>query len=292
MSEYTTQLRYICEERAGLTQSVGDNDTENVIETARLKIFNFDYEMYDTAHKPEFERKFLNRYYFREIAYETYGQWHFKLRELLRRVMPQFNELYKTVDFEYNPINDVDVTYRHETVRDDARNRKGNGTTKTDVTRDTAEKATETGGRTGHGDSSLTGSNHNRSVDLYSDTPQGGIDIFGDGTGENTVGNNDYLTNARIIDNNGGETNATTTHETETNNRNNQVNRSELESHDKTEENNVNEIGTMKEVYTETIKGKRGTDSYGIMIQRYREQIINVDEMLLDRLEELFLCIW
>ena len=39
MSKYTTELRFICESLAGLTESKGYDDVNNIIEAAAPKIF-------------------------------------------------------------------------------------------------------------------------------------------------------------------------------------------------------------------------------------------------------------
>ena len=42
MSKYTTEVRYICESYAGLTESVGYDSIEEVVDKSYLKIFNND----------------------------------------------------------------------------------------------------------------------------------------------------------------------------------------------------------------------------------------------------------
>lgn len=46
------------------------------------------------------------------------------------------------------------------------------------------------------------------------------------------------------------------------------------------------------EVYEETIKGKRGSSSYAKLLEEYRRALLNVDQMVLVELEELFMGIW
>ena len=43
MSKYTTELRFICETEAGLSESVGYNGVAEVISKSRPKVFSFDY---------------------------------------------------------------------------------------------------------------------------------------------------------------------------------------------------------------------------------------------------------
>ena len=81
MSDYTTQIRYICESKAGYTGSTEIPDPEVVVSEARASIFDFDYDLYDENHKEELETKILLHYYTREIGLETYALWHLKLKK-------------------------------------------------------------------------------------------------------------------------------------------------------------------------------------------------------------------
>ena len=52
MSSFTTQVRYICEEAAGLEGSVGqlsvrNSNVDNIIDLAIPYIFNFNYPIFD-----------------------------------------------------------------------------------------------------------------------------------------------------------------------------------------------------------------------------------------------------
>ena len=51
MSKYTTQVRFICESLAGLTESKGYDDVNSIIETAAPKIFSFDFPMFDDSYR-------------------------------------------------------------------------------------------------------------------------------------------------------------------------------------------------------------------------------------------------
>ena len=44
--------------------------------------------------------------------------------------------------------------------------------------------------------------------------------------------------------------------------------------------------------YTERVFGKRGGTSYSKMIQEFRKQLLNVDMMVIDELNDLFMLIW
>lgn len=122
MSEYTTQLRYICEQYAGRTTSADYKETPAVIAAARPKLFDFSYPLYDTSYKGALETKIINHYYFREIGAETAAQFKFMLSRTLNEIMPYYNQLYKTADLEFNPFYDVDYYKDHK--GSDAENRQ------------------------------------------------------------------------------------------------------------------------------------------------------------------------
>lgn len=62
-------------------------------------IFNFEYTTNES--KEELERRFLNKYWFKEIGYETYSMWHFKFKEQWLNRLKHYNQLfdnYKDID--------------------------------------------------------------------------------------------------------------------------------------------------------------------------------------------------
>ena len=59
MSQYTTEVRYICEEAAGLKESVGYSNVNEVIAQARENIFDFDFPIWDENYRPTLETKIL-----------------------------------------------------------------------------------------------------------------------------------------------------------------------------------------------------------------------------------------
>ena len=165
MSKYTTEVRFICESYAGMTESKGYNDVIGIIRASWEKVFDFDFPIYDPNYKFTLCSKIIMHYYTREIGLETVGLWKLKLQTKMREIMPYYNELYKTLDLKYNPIYDVDYYREHEG--------KDSGSNK--------------------GDNSML--THGVGYDLFSDTPQGAL------TG---VDSETYLTNAgkRINDSN------------------------------------------------------------------------------------------
>ena len=269
MSNYTTELRYICESLAGYTESKGYDDSAEIIESARNKIFDFDYELYDPDHKQELETKFIEHYYTQEIGFETYGLWHFNFRRKFKELLPKYNELYKTAALEFNPLNDVDYVKTHEGSDAELGNiqssNSGSGNT---------QRATHTA------DNSSTNSatnNNNENWNLFSETPQGSIDRI-------DVNGNNYLSTATKNTDNNTEQYAGQTART--------IDNTDSSNFSDSRTNNTSTNNQGQNQYVETMKGKIGTYSYSKLIKDYRENILNIDLLFINELSDLFMLLW
>lgn len=198
MSKYTTEVRFICETYAGLTESIGLNGVNDVLEKSWNSIFTTPVEFFDENYRKFLCEKILKRYYTREICCETVGLWVFWMNERLETIIPYYNQLYKSAQLEFDPLHEIDLIRTH----DGTKNETGNIDT------------TNTRNQNDKGNSNRNNSTNN--WDLYSDTPQGSISNLESET---------YLTNARKTNNNENES-ITTNGETvsnETGNRKNKV---------------------------------------------------------------------
>ena len=228
MSKYTTEVRYICEEAAGLTESAGYDDVENIVNIAYPKIFSNSLIFYDEETKARLLPKILLHYYQREIGFETVGLWKLKLNQKMREILPYYNQLYASEKLEYDPLKNVDNVHTHSGEYED--NRGGN-TTKVDNRTETRDLKTVDDGSSSfdrnedtilrhdktitHGNDEVSRENDVTERDqdqtshaitgdrdhwiMFSDTPQGGIDGVRNAGGTNyngSLGNNAYLTNA------------------------------------------------------------------------------------------------
>lgn len=211
MSKYTTELRFICENFAGLNESVGYNDVDQVIANSRGQIFNFEYPIFDNDYRAVLETKILKHYYTREICEETVGLWRLRLNARMNEIMPYYNKLYEAWAKDFDVLHDVDVITEHTLDRE--------------------------------GEQSASGTNRN----MYSDTPQGSLQ---------NVENEEYLTNASK------DTSESTGSMTSTDN------------------------------YLEKISGKRGSMTYPEMLESLRENLINIDLLVISDLNTLFIQIW
>lgn len=131
MSNYTTQLRYIIE--------------------SGIDIGLHDYPIFDENYRDTLNKKLIDHYYMDEIGSETLQLFIFRLNRNMHEIMPYYNQLYKSAQLEFDPLNGfnmVEVTQGTENS-----NAKANG----------------------------TGTSNGRGKNLFNDTPQnaiGGGDIL------------------------------------------------------------------------------------------------------------------
>lgn len=176
MSKYTTEVRFICENKSGLSVSKGLASVDEVLNGSWNKIFTSKVSFFDESYKGVLCKKILKHYYLREIGCETVGIWLLWMNTKLEEIMPYYNKLYESELIKFNPMYDVDW------------NRKGNKTGNESGTGSRSTSGNNSGTNTQSGNSS------NVRKDLYSDTPQGAL------TG---VESETYLTNARKVSDSG-----------------------------------------------------------------------------------------
>ena len=327
MSKYTTEVRFICEEAAGLTSSVGYLGVNDVINTALPKVFNFDFPIFDEAYRPILEKKILKHYYTREIGLETVGLWKLFLDTKLNEIMPYYNQLYKSELITFNPMYDVDLTRDHQLKR--LEDIKETGTQESDTNRngtlDTTANKTgtthDTSLTTDHGTANQDISNQKTvhgtngdttdvtttvsHVDKFSDTPQGALD---------GLKNDTYMSEARIVDdtntsktivsgnddineNNTGNTTTETdaTSDTTSDGRTTQnetINTTNTDKENRVATQNTNKNLNSIDDYIEHVTGKTSGVSYSKLLNEFRETFLNIDMLIINDLSDLFMNLW
>ena len=102
MSNFTTQVRYLCESFGG--EAHGVREIDNQIKRANRTIFDFDYPIFDNSYKEELELKIIRHYYMREIGAETFGLWQLYLCDKMNEIMPYYNQLYTSTLLKLEPL--------------------------------------------------------------------------------------------------------------------------------------------------------------------------------------------
>lgn len=299
MSRYTTRIRYICEEKAGLEESVGYDDIGQVLHASCNTVMPW-YPIFDEAYREVLNTKILKHYYTREICEETYGLWKLRMDARMNEIMPYYNKLYIDRVNEYNPLYDVDIktertkdsngvsSFESKNKVSDERNNE-NVSTNNGISKRVGETKSES--ENVNVGSTLSESNSDKGqVRQYSDTPQGGLD--------NLSGSTVYLTNLTKDDGNETVKNKGNT----VTNENNKV-----EFNDDTTvkdssvsvgsgsssgsvdgKRNDSSVVASTEDYIERVSGRNGGESYAKLLLEFKDNILNIDKMIIDELKDLF----
>lgn len=253
MSKYTTEVRFICENSAGLSEIEGADNVDSILDKCWNKVFNFDFPIFDENYRQVLCRKILKHYYTREIAHETVGRWKLALNAKLNEIMPYYNQLYKSELLEFNPFYDVNLT----------RSREGSGTS------NRTSNNTETNSGTSKNVSSGSGTSNTDTLNRFSDTPQNSMDTQG-------IADSVPLTTVTKVN----EDNTTTNESTDTLTRNDNKTGSGTENINNTDK------------YIETVKGKQGTENYSSLLKKFRETFLNIDMMIIEDCSDCFFTLW
>lgn len=305
MSSYTTQLRFICESLTGHTESVGYNDTKEVITAAVPLVFDFDFPIFDENHRNTLCSKIIAHYYNDEIAYETVGLFKFNLRTKMNEIMPYYNTLYTFAEkaFKENIMNTKNITKTAEahTVTED----NGSAKTETTVTGSAGSKTTndlttvkktsnESEQNTTKNGSDKTVSNTQvNDITHTSDTPMGALTDLTSGkymtsgtvnkgttTGENIVTTSE--TGKNTVNGSGiDKTTNTGTVSVINNDKSNTTTKNTDSTNGKTDTNTE-----------ETVTGYDGTRIPAELFGAFREKLVDIDLLIINELQELFISIW
>jgi hypothetical protein len=211
------------------------------------------YPIFDESYREQLNNKIIQHYYFREIGFETEALFKNRLNQKMNEIMPYYNQMYESSKLKIDPLSTIDL--------EEVFSRKSK--------------------TTGEGTSSTSGTGNNTNNFNSTDTTDyGKISKFSDiaqaQTTPNEILNDKYLTSATVDDGQDKNTNTgTNTSQTES-----------TTSGTSTDERNLDEDTTL------TRKGNNGTASESELLNMYRETFLNIDMMIIDDLDELFLGIW
>lgn len=234
--------------------------------------------------RDELNRKILNHYKYREIGFDedSGGVERFidELEISMKEIMPKYNLLFNSADVDFNLIYNVDYVRTMDTNKDGNSSSKVNGEDETSSTIDSTSKSNGSG--TDHSTSDATTNGTVR--ELNSQTPQNALDLPED------IGSVSYADDAKWGKNNSTD-NIVKDGRTSTN--------AEGEEHSTNKANGKNKVessGEHKETEKtlETTKGNYGVVSAQELISKYRETILNIEQMIIndERISELFMLVY
>lgn len=231
--------------------------------------------------REELNKKILNAYKYREIGFDTVGRFIDELEIAMNEIMPKYNQLFYTIDLDYN------LLYNADYKRTITATKKGTSSSTAKTTEDVDTTLTNSGTtETTANDSSSTSANvTTNNKDVQSNTPQGQLDI-----GTKGVNSLKYADSAKW---NAGEN---TENGTTSGNSHSKADSSSTGSNKTKGSTDVNASGTNNEEESsvEELKGNYGMVTFQLLVEKYRDLIINVEQQLINdhRINELFMQLW
>lgn len=255
--------------------------------TAVLPYVFENFPIFDENYRVALESKILNHFYLREIGAETPELFLYYLNRELNEQAPYFNELYRSLTFEFNPLYTVNKTINHAGTGSHSNTRTDNlseTNSNNNISNTTGHNETESStSSSGTSSTSSTGT----SKSGFSDTPQGVI------TGiENalTPQGSGYLTNASLGNSSStasGTESSSSTNEAESNNTSSA---SSSYSGTKLNTGTQSNSATDTDSYIDTVIGYEAKPYE--LIKAFRDNIINVDMKIIKLLNSCFMEIY
>ena len=261
MSRYTMQLRAV-EKLYGHDELLSwfkDYDMADYLTTEQMNLIA---ERLPNWSKDKLAQKCIDKYYMREIGFETPYLFKHMLKVRLDEIMQIKLPYLYSLAIEYNPLVNVDYEEKY------TKNIEGTNTGTSNNTEATTEGVTSNGSV----DTTATNNTTSSNLEVNSDTPQGQISKQGILAG-------DYATSTSAGE---SETNSTSTgNTTDTNNVDRNIDRNLNGSY--------NQNDTKEETFTRTMRGNSGVMTTAQkLIEQYRKIVIAVDKEIIDELDDLF----
>ena len=89
-----------------------------------------DYPVFSEALRMPLNTKIKNHFMYQEIGHESTDQFRFALKRKMNEIMPTYNELYKTLEIQYDPLKTIDI--HNENVAEQVQTSEGVSESKTD----------------------------------------------------------------------------------------------------------------------------------------------------------------
>lgn len=276
MSNYTTELRYIIETLSGNTGTI-----EEMISKAKDQIFDDYWSTYDVDYKATLEQKILRHYYTREIGMETYGLWKLKLNTTLAEIIPKYNELYRMYgSIKDKLISNIDLTETNNGTDNTTSNSSATGSTTQDSKTSNESTSKNDGTSSSSSTNNATGNGTSDAWTTANDTPQGAL------TG---LEENRYLSSA--THNKGATTQEsnTTASSSGTQSATGTDTSKGTSTNSATSTNATDTTAKTTSEYIKHITGNNGSINYIDEYNKLLTGYMNIDKMIIDELEQLFM---
>ena len=233
-------------------------EIRQMIDNSLIGLFTFEYDFYsdNPKDKEEFEKLFVQWYYFREIGFETPEHFKLKLQAKLNMIMPYYRQLALT---EWDKVRTVEQMMT-------SKNLKETSTHEQSITGNNESSS--------NGQSNQSGKGSSTQHQSTSSTQNGKSSNLSDGVSQASL-QDGYLTSTSSVDDKGNQTLSGSTSD------NTEVKSSQ------------NTSGTNNQVLTEsttfTSEGDIGIQTPAYAITEWRKVLININQMIIEECNDLFM---
>jgi len=310
MSDFTTELRYLVE-------------ANKVHVNPDFPIGLDQYPIFDETYRPILNQLIINHFYFHEIGFESSQRFIFEINNVMREIMPYYNQLYKAELLTYDPF--VEYSKEIAQVMNQSENTVDSqnesiidkiievidGLTQQDSTSDTEGNSTQTDNsnqlsKVGQDENVVSATVDKNKQTESSDSRNVGSNTPKDLLAIGTIENNVYASEATISDgskvvdtdndsnaNSSRRSDTDSSSETTSNTTTTDGSKVVVDSDTKEDKTVNKDSETTKEVSGETSKDTSGNTSTvdsghnkskTQLIVELRESFINVDQMILNDL--------
>lgn len=225
-------------------------------------VFTFDYDFYSDSKqdKEMFEKLFINHFYFREIGFETTDRFKMKLQAKLNLIMPYYRQLALT---EWDKVRSIDQMMTSKNLTETSEHTQsiqGNNETQSNQTSD----STGSNSTTSNTSQSTTSNNNTIASNLSDGVSQSSLT---DGFLTSSLKSEQSDTLQSQSSGSSNQSMTGNTNQSITGNNNQQL----------------------SEKTTFISKGDIGIQTPAYAITEWRKVIININQMIIDECEDLFM---
>lgn len=255
---------------------------DEIIQNGKDKFFDFTFPWYaeDKTGLDDFKNLFLRKNYMKQIGQETTAQFKLYVQARLMEKMSLYKQLYESTLLEYDPLINRKLTTTTTESENEERGKESENIVSTTATGTTEENNNSNRSGTSvdqrNSEASMSTETNNQSV--HSENP------------EITMANKDYASSMdreRKAESGNGNENVEGNKTVNDNATEHNTSDSNASSHE-TGNLSENENREINKKGNETIEGFYG-DSQADAILKYRETILNLNEMICNDMNDLFL---
>ena len=274
-----------------------------MVDNPLTPLFNFNYDFYcdDLEVKKKFEEKFIDHYWLHEIGCETPARWNQMLKSRLNLIMPYYRQLYQTELASQNINFLLNKDLRETFIREIDTENQLSGTNTTNQNSSGTNSFSQTGSTnsTNSMSQSATSSSTNSTEQNGTTTNTHKESAINDGVAMATLSDG-YLTGTSS--DSGTNTNDSTSSSTSENE--STASSSSTDDNETSGTSNstdsVETTGTTSQTGNEKMvektdllsQGNIGVTSSAELLQKWREVLINIDEMIIKDCRDLFMQVY